>query len=472
MSDSETSSDIKINYQNSKGENLLEDKSNGKKPVSTDTDYYFNMIANPNKVVNNKVSESESSLHDLLKNTESNESSSSTETSKRSSTSQKKTESRAKYDQIPVHRSSPKPPTIPPYKSSGMTEVAPTALPAVISTAEVKPLTPQEIRMKKIELIRKLCEIKAKGFALTKEYDFNSSLEEMEYEYELLRSFADKRNGVKVFRNGLLQAVSVIEFLNDKYDPFDFHLSGWGDHVSHEIDNWEDVLEELYEKYKGSGKKMAPEIKLLYLIVASAGAFHFTKSQASKMPGLDAMLAANPGLLSKIINPKKDNESQFMTAQEVSLKKQKEELNKKDMEARAKLQQQQQQMVQMQAQLKRQQEMIDNQAKVNSSQSVSDILNSRVFNSEPLPANSNAKPTPLPQTITADKLRPNVPDIRAPDQVKDILSRLHNIKQSNTETQDDTSSQNDRLVSETTLSESNPKKKMQRKAKKSNISIF
>jgi sulfur carrier protein ThiS len=470
MANSETSSDIKVNYQNSRGENLLEDQS--KKPQSTDTDYYFNMIANPTKVTNKEKSvESESSLHDLLKNTESDKSSTST-----SSNSSKSSESRPSYDKIPIaKRGSPKPPQIPSYKPSGdnVPEVigatASGTAAVMVSTADVKPLTPQEIRLKKIELIRKLCEIKSKGFTLTKEYDFNSSIEEMEYEYELLRSFADKRNGVKIFRNGILQAVSVIEFLNDKYDPFDFHLSGWGDHVTGEIDSWEDVLEELYEKYKGSGKKMAPEIKLLYLIVASAGAFHFTKSQASKMPGLDAVLAANPGLLSKIMNPKKNDESQFMTAQEVNIMKQKEEFKKKENDNKMKMQQQQTMMMQMQEQLKKQQDMLDKQTKVNSSQSVNDILNSRTFNSEPMAANS--KPAPLPQSIPVNQLRPNIPDIRAPDQVKDILNRLH-MKQSNNDTQDETSSQNDRLVSETTLSESNPKKKQQRKPKKGGISIF
>jgi hypothetical protein len=54
--------------------------------------------------------------------------------------------------------------------------------------------------MKKIEMLRKLCELKSKGFQLTKEYDFSSDLQEMEYEYELLKSFVDKNNGVKVFK--------------------------------------------------------------------------------------------------------------------------------------------------------------------------------------------------------------------------------------------------------------------------------
>jgi len=476
MSNSDTS-DGKINYVNSKGENLLEDKSNDKKPVSTDTDYYFNMIANPNKVVNNTKKDSETSeLHDLLKDSDSSDSTSSN--SSKSSKSSNTSKSSVKYDKLPIPpKNNNVPPTIqPPPRIPSYVPMPPVINPnnEEIVVEPPKPLTQQEIKMKKIELLRKLCEIKAKGFQLTKEYDFNSSLEEMEYEYELLRSFADKRNGVKIFRNGILQAVSVIEFLNDKYDPFDFQLSGWGDHMSNEIDSWEDVLEELYEKYKGNGKKMAPEIKLLYLIIASAGAFHFTKSQSAKSVGLDALLAANPGILSKIINPKKDTDSQFMTPQELNLKKQKEELNRKDADARNKLQQQmnlqQSQMQKMQAQIQKQQEIIN---KKNSNDSVNDILNSRTFGNEPMAA--NAKPSPLPQSIPVSQLKPKAFDIRAPDQVKDILGRLHNIQGSsmrgnNTETQDETSSQNDRLVSETNVSES--RKKQIAKKKKSNIAII
>ena len=461
MSDSDTSSDLKVKYMTQDNNNLLEDRN--KKPQSTDTDYYFNMIANPTKVVNKPKTESESSeLNNMLKNTNSNSSDSSSETSKRSSSESSKSnkssrrsthsESKPTYDKMKVNIS-PKPPVAPAYP-----------LPPVIKSEEiepveeVKPLTQQEIRMKKIELLRKLSEIKAKGFQLTKDYDFNSSLEEMEYEYDLLRSFADKRNGVKLFKNGLLQAASVIEFLNDKYDPFDFHLSGWGEHLSVESDNWEDVLEELYEKYKGSGKKMAPEIKLVYLIVVSAAAFHMTKAHASKLPGLDSVLAANPGLISKIISPGKGESSQFMSAQELNIEKQKTEFKKRDMENKQAQQNKMQQM-QQQAQIQKLQEQLLKQQ---------EIIN---MQSEPVAANSK----PLPPSISANQLRPTMADIKAPSQVKDILSRIHNIKPSlrsqENETQDETSSQNDRLVSETTYSESNPKKKG-KVQKKSNISII
>ena len=291
--------------------------------------------------------------------------------------------------------------------------------------------------MKKIELLRRLSEIKTKGFQLTKDYDFNSSIEEMEYEYELLKSFADKRNGVKMYKNILLQSTSVIEFLNDKYDPFDFQLSGWSEHMSVESDNWDDVWEEIYEKYKGTGKKMAPEVKLLYLIVASASAFHFSKSFSSKLPGLDSVLTSNPGLLSKIINPQTEKSSQFMSAQEISIEKQREELKKRDIENKMlqqKLRQQQQEQQQQQQ--------------------------------EPLPY------TQIPLQIPANDLRPNNITIKTPNQVKDILNRIHNIQPSSIrstqlDTQEDSTSNNDRIVSDNTISDSKMKGK-----KKANIKIF
>jgi len=472
MSETETSSEIKVNYQNSRGDNLIEDVPSGIKQQTTDTDYYFNMIANPSKTIQHNLNEtSESSeLNELLKNSDSASSKSSTKSnssnkkelkssafSKSNSTSnsdsdnKKISDSREKYEKISISpKQTEKIPKIEKTINKNKTD-------NVHSTSEIKPtekkeLTPQELRLKKIEMLRKLCEIKTKGFALSKEYDFNSSLEEMEYEFELLRSFADKRNGVKIFKGGLLQAVSVIEFLNDKYDPFDFHLSGWGDHLQLEVDSWEDVLEEIYEKYKGSGRKMAPEVKLLYLIIASAGAFHFTKSQSSKLPGLDSVLASNPGLLSSIINPTK-NSSQFMTQQEVNIERQRNEQKKK--EANDKLQ--------LQQQLKQQQQYINQ-------------LQTQAKKFEQQPATGNPSAT-LPPTINASLLKPMAPDIRAPDQVKEILNRLHNIQpgtinMSITDTQDDSSSNNDRLISETTLSDGNPRKRAVRKTKKSAISII
>lgn len=327
-------------------EKNINDGVEQKKNISTDTDFYFSLIANPNKIITkNNENDSSSIIEDniISSNNQSNKSAS----------------SKIQYDKIDIsneiqqihnHQPEPKnPPSIiypsqpsqlpksPKSPKSPLKNNIPQLTPLNIIPSIIQSVPPllspknknQELRIKKIELLRRLSEIKSKGYQLSKDYDFNSSIDEMEYEYDLLKSFADKRNGVKIIRNGLLQAISVVEFLNDKYDPFDFHLSGWSEHISVEIDSWDDVLEEIFEKYKGSGRKMAPEIKLLYLLIASASAFHFTKSYASKLPGLDQLLSSNPNLLSSIINTNKEK-SKFITQQELNIQNQKEALKKEN----------------------------------------------------------------------------------------------------------------------------------------------
>ena len=405
---SETSTDINMDIIDIKGK--INPKSETKK--SSDTDYYMNLMANPNKTVPDKQelsSESElvNSDSSASKKSES-EKSSSSNSSKSSTKSKKSNSSNNKSEHI--NNNLPKPTE---YSIPNFNEYS---VPNSINPQ----LTSQEIRIKKIELLRKLSEIKTKGFSLTKEYDFNSSIDEMEYEYALLKSFVDKRNSVKVFKSGLLQTVSIIEFLNDKYDPFDFHLQGWGEHMSVEVDSYDDVLEELYEKYKGSGKGMPPEVKLLLLLTASAGAFHFSKTQTS-IPGLEQTLSRNPELVSKLLNPKKQ-QSQFMSAQEVNIQKQREILQQ------------------------RQREFKQNQQNNKSFMSTPVIPEPRQTILEPQASNESSNKINQSKSI----------EIKSSQNVQEILNR---IKQSQatigtTETQDESSSNNDRIVSEVNVSES------------------
>ena len=405
MSDSETS-DININVIDNKGK--VNNKSETKK--SSDTDYYMNLLANENKTVPDKQEMSPDSEIINSDSVSSKESSSRSSSSSNSSKSRKSSSSRNKTEHgIPstninthTHKGTD--------KSDYQQHQQPFVVPIIIPQ-----LTPQEIRIKKIELLRKLSEIKAKGFSLTKEYDFNSSTEEMEYEFALLKSFVDKRNGVKIFKSGLLQTVSIIEFLNDKYDPFEFHLQGWGEHMSIEVDSYDDVLEEIYEKYKGTGKGMPPEIKLLLLITASAGAFHFSKTQSS-IPGLEQTLSRNPDLVSKLLNPKK-TQSQFMSPQELNIQKQRILLQQREKELKQK---------------------------------------NNVSFTPQSSTNISKKTEPKASNESSNKLSQNsAPEIRAPANVQDILNR---IKQSQanigtTDTQDETSSNNDRIVSDVNVSD-------------------
>jgi hypothetical protein len=242
----------------------------------------------------------------------------------------------------------------------------------------------------------------------------------MEYEYQLLKSFVEKKNGIKLYRGFLLNCISGIEYFNDKHDPFAFDLNGWSDHMSLEVDNFDDVLGEIYELYKGTGKNMHPLAKLFMLIVLSGSSFHFTKSQLknSQPNSLGTMGAGMSTMPTKFAsNLMSSNESKkFMTPQEQhieNLKKQHEE-----MERNQKLNQRNFQQPQYQQQNQPQQ-----------------------------PTNETKTPTPT---------------VKNNNKVKNILDKLNSVENDTTETNDETTSNNDRLV--------NTSEKKKRK-KKSSIKI-
>lgn len=422
--DSETSVDMNINILDNQGEKIdIKDNNNEpindekpKKPESSDTDYYLNLLANQGKLNDDSdMNSNTSTLSEIIGEDEDDsddedddDDEEKSESSRKSNTSS----SKPNYHTVKLTpRNSPKPeqPTFKP----------PTTEP------QKKVLSPQEARMRKIELLRKLSELKAKGYELSKSYDFNSSIEEMEYEYELLKSFANKRNGVKLYKNILLNTASAVEFLNDKYDPFDFQLTGWSEHMSVEVDSYDEVIEEIYEKYKGSGKKMAPELKLLLLVVASASAFHFSKSTFKNLPGVDKVLANNPDLIARMMNPQKES-SQFMTEQEINLEKQKKNIIEREK---------------------------NNRTKHNNKPS--NTMNSFKENKyAPLNTQQNIN-TPQEQQST----------LKAPMNVQSILNRLHQSENnSNTsETQEETSSNNDRIVGTSSMNSSEKRRGRKKK---------
>lgn len=157
-----------------------------------------------------------------------------------------------------------------------------------------------ELRYRKIELLRIFQELEEKGIRLSTRYSIHSNLDEMEQEYEILRSIQNKKNGVNLYKSFLMNVVSGLEFVNETYNPFDFHLHGWSEHVSLGIDSYDDVFGEIYEKYKNSGQKVEPEIKLVFMLVASASSFHAANSMLKSTPGLSDVIKNNPQFVNNI----------------------------------------------------------------------------------------------------------------------------------------------------------------------------
>ena len=159
------------------------------------------------------------------------------------------------------------------------------------------PMSNEEILREKLLYLRKLEDLEKKGVTLSKKYSMESSLLEMKGEFELIKNEKEKKNSVKFQGKMLMAFVSALEFLNNKFDPFDLHLDGWSEAVNENIEEYDDVFTELHEKYRGKAK-MAPELKLLFMLGGSGAMLHMTNTMfKSSMPGMDDIMRQNPELM-------------------------------------------------------------------------------------------------------------------------------------------------------------------------------
>ena len=510
---SDTSDDFDISYlnnNNTTNNNTNNNKmSNGgqeiKKPnMTTDTDFHLGYIANPSKIRMDIVNEnnsddnnSESNVSKLLENlNNSNDASSDTSIviddddddsdEKNNSRSSNISEPKVNILKNNSNKSN---------NSNNMNSNSTKDYKTNVPNEPKKVFSEKELRFKKIELLRKLSEIKASGYELSKDYDFNSDIEEMEYEYELLKSMKDKQNGVGLYKSFMLNAVTAIEFLNDRYDPFDFKLNGWSEHMNIAADDYGDVLGEIYEKYRGSGKKMEPEIKLMLMVAASGASFHASNTMFKKLPGLEKIIKDNPALLSKLTTQMfndKEKESNFMTRQEINAQEQmrqqqmrQQQLKEEQLRKQNELRQQQilrQQLLERERQQQQQQHL--------AAQGYPHMAPAPVMQMNPHIQQGMVNNTITPQQINnieqqrqeqINNMGTNV--IKGPTNVDDIINkvteeRLKEKKKLESKQVDimlsDESSSNDRLVTSSTIqndSAGNPVSKRGRKKKKASISI-
>jgi hypothetical protein len=161
--------------------------------------------------------------------------------------------------------------------------------------------TPEEKRARAREIYCELEDLKKKhGITLTRNYTSFDDPDEMQAEYIMQKEKRNKYIQVKFYKQILLGIVSGVEFLNTKYDPFDIKLNDWSKQIAMDQDDYTEVLEELYEKYKDRGGKMAPEIRLLFMIIMSAVTYHLSQTLFGPN-GVTSMVKSNPNMLNDIL---------------------------------------------------------------------------------------------------------------------------------------------------------------------------
>ncbi len=155
---------------------------------------------------------------------------------------------------------------------------------------------PDDIMNMKRELLYQFDRLEKKGVNVPRKFTLSSSLEEMKVEYDRLKKDMEVDASVRFQRRMLMACVTGVEFLNTRFDPFNVHLDGWSESVSENINDYDDIFEELWEKYH-SKAKMAPELRLLLTLGGSAVWFHISNSMfKTSVPGIDQVFKDNPEL--------------------------------------------------------------------------------------------------------------------------------------------------------------------------------
>lgn len=153
----------------------------------------------------------------------------------------------------------------------------------------------------KKEILYQLDRLKSKGIKVPYDFNMNSNLNEMRSSYERLKREREIDASIRFQRKMLMGFVTGTEFLNNRYNPFSIELDGWSEQIHESVDDYDDIFEELHDKYKSSGSNMAPELRLLISLGGSAFMFHLTKKMFSnsELPKVEEVLNNNPELMKK-----------------------------------------------------------------------------------------------------------------------------------------------------------------------------
>ena len=156
---------------------------------------------------------------------------------------------------------------------------------------------PEEEKKEKIEYLNKLQRLEAKGFPVSRRYTMDNSLDEVKQEYMRLVDARNLEGSLRFQRQALMGVVTGIEWLNDRFDPFDLNLDGWSEQVHENQEDFDEIFEELYDKYKDRGK-MPAEARLIFALAGSGFMCHVSNTFMRQRlgQGMDNVLKNNPDL--------------------------------------------------------------------------------------------------------------------------------------------------------------------------------
>jgi hypothetical protein len=159
-------------------------------------------------------------------------------------------------------------------------------------------IDPEEERKQKADLITKLDRLEKRGYPVSKRFTTDNTLQEIQDEFNRLTDARSLETSIKFQRQMMMGLVTGLEMMNEKVVPdrLKVNIDGWSESVHENIEDFDEVFEELYDKYKGKGN-MPPEARLIFALAGSGFMYHMSNSFMRKnMPTADDIFKNNPQL--------------------------------------------------------------------------------------------------------------------------------------------------------------------------------
>ena len=182
------------------------------------------------------------------------------------------------------------------YDNGGLNENTQSSTSHNIHFTPAPQVDPEKEKADKMDLLNKLTRLEKKGYPVSRRYTMDNTLDEILEEFTRLTDARQLENSIKFQRQIMMGMVTGMEMMNEKFNPLDWKLDGWSESVHENIDDFDEVFEELYDKYKEKGK-MPPEARMVMMLAGSGFMYHMSNSFfRSKMPNMDDILRKNPEL--------------------------------------------------------------------------------------------------------------------------------------------------------------------------------
>lgn len=159
-----------------------------------------------------------------------------------------------------------------------------------------------KIRQEKMQLLSRLSDLASRGAPVPADVSMRTNVGELRHHVETIERSINLRASLRNQKQMLMTFVGGLEFVNKHYNDYmEIHLDGWSNQVYSQINDYDPVMERLYDRYMKT-LEFHPLLELFAMLSYSAVSFHLSHLIVKSVaPDVNAALQADPALMNQLM---------------------------------------------------------------------------------------------------------------------------------------------------------------------------